>query len=199
MDKQLRDITVGEWKAICDQRTQARNSGDSEYACPGCPMNSVCAATPDEWELPEDTPTAGDDTPTEGAKPRLAEVLGVEVGQKFMFQGRRLWIDEQGLMHDYNGYVSGNTVCDAINHPESIIRAPRLTDVEMERCRVYGVKYLARDKGSAYVTLHAGKPTVIIPGYYGEESYIGHVDATLYPSVKPGDCICVEEAGGDGK
>lgn len=85
----------------------------------------------------------------------------------------------------------------AINHPESIIRAPRLTEAELERCRVYNAKYITRDLnaylGIPRVYLWKNMPERDVNGDYNSDGFIAGVDADYFPSVKPGDCICVEE------
>ena len=144
------------------------------------------------------TKNMGEKTGDSPARPRLAEVLGVEVGEKFTFHDRELWVDEQGLMHDLDGYVSGNTVCDVVNHPESIIRAPRLTEPEIAIMRAVGAKWVSRDEGFDDVFLWLDKPRLSDDnkGYYLSSKLgncITSVRAKLFPSVKPGDLIGLEE------
>lgn len=131
-------------------------------------------------------------------KPRLAEVLGVEVGEKFTFYDRELWVDEQGLMHDLDGCVSGYTVCDVVNHPESIIRAPRLTEREIALMRAMGAEWVSRDpRSDSQVELYSEKPSYRADGEFvpqsGKECVAVIYDVNIFPSVKPGDLIGLEE------
>lgn len=52
--KPLRDMTVGEWKALCDKRTrELHEDGKLGAECDGCDMAEICAIPPDEWDLTE--------------------------------------------------------------------------------------------------------------------------------------------------
>ena len=136
---------------------------------------------------------------SEPKKPRLAEVLGVEVGEKFTLRDGKeelsgLHVEEDGTIHDrYEASVSGSIYSFLINHPESIIRAPRLTEPEIAICKAVGAKWVAREKDSAWVTLHLEKPEQFQPGNYGYRDYIGTLDENLFPSVALGACISVDE------
>lgn len=73
-------------------------------------------------------------------KPRICEVLGVEVGEEFKIDG-----NIGGLVHISNGGhledSDGNAVAGAwklshiINHPEDIIRKPKFTQDDIELLR----------------------------------------------------------------
>ena len=157
----------------------------------------------------KDKPAVAKDinVPSKPAKPRLAEVLGVEVGQKWRvvcpeegINSVEVWLNEKGRLIGLNGVVGSILLCAAINHPESIIRAPRLTGAELERCRVYRAKWVSRDKNCDDGTVDVWSERPL----YGEDMYnqteegslIATIhDPTLFPSVHPGDCICVEVGG----
>ncbi len=161
-------------------------------------------------ETPTDTPTTLDDTPTEKSvkqKPRLAEVLGVEVGETFKVEGVsvRFFIGEDGMPKIYDGDsgldVEGMDIYKAINHPESIIRAPRLTEPEIAIMRAVGAKWVSMDKykdkfGRTYVELWGEKPNGEIEKVYDLEggSALAKILPELFPSVHPGDCIGMEDA-----
>lgn len=146
--------------------------------------------------------------PVSSTKPRLAEVLGVEVGEHFSISGHAN--NESVFVVDTNGFLHWNTYCvdsgealyTAINQPESIIRAPRLTEEEFERCRVYGAKWVSRDDitDGSRIGLYREKPVKIGNSFFAENAgtmIVSVWDESLFPSVHPGDCICVEEAGRD--
>ena len=140
-------------------------------------------------------------------KPQLAEVLGVKVGQKWRvvcpeegIDSAEVCLNDKGHLIDVYGVVSSVILCAAINHPESIIRSLPLTEQELELCRVFKVKYLTRNVNSWCVHMWNTRPSENEGGmgkYYAidirEESEIGAVDAKFFPSIEPGDCICVEE------
>ena len=73
-------------------------------------------------------------------KPRICEVLGVEVDERFQvenFSWANFHFDRNG-----NLYVEGtndpeycSAIIQAINHPDRIIRKPRWTEQEVERAK----------------------------------------------------------------
>ena len=139
-------------------------------------------------------------------KPRLAEVLGVEVGERFRVpvNGGTLtfWVTEKGYFKTDPPEQVGSTylLLDAINHPESIIRAPRLTEPEIVIMRALGAKWVSRDDyPDAYPELWEGKPELAGKTYAcSTPTRVCIVFREgMFQSVRPGDCISVEEAGGD--
>ena len=84
----------------------------------------------------------------------------------------------------------------------------RLTEVELERCRVCGAKWVSLDcDGGSYIDLWAKKPEIVKTlddrityaiGPNNPSIYLGKLRKELFTSVCPGDCICAEEAGGGG-
>ena len=76
-------------------------------------------------------------------KPRICEVLGVDVGEKFSTastSGMTYHITQAGAFLDSAGnYPNAHVVCDLISHPERIIRKPRFTEQEVERARTIKV------------------------------------------------------------
>lgn len=68
-------------------------------------------------------------------KPRICEVLGVEVGERFNVYGNCLdWhVDEKGhIVSDDDKRCVDDVIYLAINHPDRIIRKPRWTEQEVE-------------------------------------------------------------------
>lgn len=84
-----------------------------------------------------------------GGKPRMCEVLGVEVGQGFSYNGVKFYVNKNGAIL-YRGEHSGplsNIILDMINHPEFIYREPLLTPDELATARLLakaGVKRISR-------------------------------------------------------
>ncbi|WP_298069976.1 hypothetical protein [uncultured Mailhella sp.] len=199
MDKPLGKITLEEVQTWCKENDD----------CPGCPCytkENACVfarcAEAAEWPLntEQEAPSAAEDTnvPDKPGKPRLAEVLGVEVGERFRMtkfsETVDCWVDTDGWMHHKNGLVRPEYVIDAINHPESIIRAPRLTEAELERCRVYGAKWVSKDPVKNTVNLWREKPELTVGDIFtslrGPEATANDY---LFPSVRCGCCIQAEE------
>lgn len=91
-------------------------------------------------------------------KPRICEVLGVEVEEKFTIGENQYFIDENGDMWcvTKNGEKlrCGTAICSAINHPDRIIRKPRWTEQEVEDAktlkRLFG-EYTIADFGARHV------------------------------------------------
>lgn len=78
-------------------------------------------------------------------KPRICEVLGVDVGEKFSTastSGMTYHITQAGAFLDSAGnYPNAHVVCDLISHPDHIIRKPRFTEQEVERAKAIQVMW----------------------------------------------------------
>ena len=144
-------------------------------------------------------------------KPRLCEVLGVEVGQRFRVSDDgsvllEFYIDDEGYMRmARNGAknVTAYWLINAINHPDRIECVPRLTPEEVQRCRDFGAKWVGRLTGSPpedfWAMLFSERPRMGENGPVPEkETYIGAVRADLFPSVGIGDLIQVEDEPSEG-
>lgn len=134
------------------------------------------------------------------AKPRLAEILGVEVGEKFRIANcdGLYCIDGSGYPLATSDKNTDSNVIYAINHPESIIRQPRLTAEEaaifrtLRRC---GAEWASRDAHGATknrVYFWNQKPKAIAAQSCFDGGYCGFIcslPAEALPSVRPGDCL----------
>ena len=83
------------------------------------------------------------------------------------------------------------------NDPALITRRPRLPPSELDICKAVGAKWVSRDTHDGdTVELYTEKPERGDFGEYysADDEWIANIDSRLFPSVKPGDCICVEEA-----
>lgn len=104
-------------------------------------------------------------------KPRIVQVLGVEVEERVKYLDLDIWLDVNGLLHTKDGYASGNLVCDVINHPDRIIRKPCWTEQEVERAKA--IRALYPDvKTLAYVDI-VGQTFYM---YDDEDNYKGSLD-----------------------
>lgn len=141
------------------------------------------------------------------------DVLDTNVGKKEdnMEKKEKHWL----LAEDGDGIVCsecGTDFCVLINEVERFNYCPncgvklaapiepRLTEDELAICKLTGANYVTRDKNNdRYVLLWAEKPDQKTEdGRYLPK--VGTVGAPYcemwvdcFPSVKPGDCICVEE------
>ena len=85
---------------------------------------------------------------TDMDKPRICEVLGVEVGERFELgnTGIILMVNDDGLIHTGLSHgdhketdMNVNYLVKAINDPDRIIRKPRFTEKEVERAKAIKV------------------------------------------------------------
>lgn len=135
-------------------------------------------------------------------KSRLAEALGVEEDEEWGFP---YMDDVQCRIHEgaFEVRVAGCKWYEPdywtgrlgwlINHPEEINRSPRLTEAELAICKAVGAKWVSRNKVGGYpLHLWNAKPAENDSCYFnGNAVSLATVDEKLFPSVKPGDCICV--------
>lgn len=78
-------------------------------------------------------------------KPRICEVLGVEVGQSFKLKGADMgfYVDRDGIVkrEEDDASIGLPEICLMINHPDRIIRKPCFTDQEVERAKAIKVLF----------------------------------------------------------
>ena len=120
-------------------------------------------------------------------KPRICEVLGVEVREEFdfcMFSG--LYVDEAGYVRLNEGAIIESTIlCLLINEPDSIIRKPRWTEQEVERAKAIKLIYPA-----AY-RLEEVDPLILVWDKEGE--LLSYLDAALFLSIQTGQSYTLDE------
>lgn len=78
-------------------------------------------------------------------KPRICEILGVEVGEWWEYGGLEYSVTEKGVIIDHNNTVYFNGPTGAINHPDRIIRKSKQEQEEKKVdkpriCEVLGVE-----------------------------------------------------------
>lgn len=147
--------------------------------------------------------------------PRMAEVLGVRVGQpirivggicgkservdtvEFCIQG-----DGSPKVRDPRDSMStaalNEALIYAINHPESVVPSQILTEAEKRICAALGGAWVSRDgipnteDGDDVVYVWTFRPTVVEVKTTGYEVYgptniaVARVQAARFPSVAPG-------------
>lgn len=122
-------------------------------------------------------------------KPRICEVLGVEMGEKFTIADTDYWIEKNGaIFSDGNqrDLIGVSLICNAINHPDRIIRKPRWTEQEVEDAkytkRILGVDVVSRNEyGGGLVASRSDVGVSIV------------VNRELFPSLRPGETVTLDE------
>lgn len=145
-----------------------------------------------------------------GDIPYLCERFGVEPYELFTTSDTPEYInyiDEIGQMYSkhstkdkFHG-VGSVYLCTLLEQPDRIIRTcpgkkTVLTPEERAICRaIPGAKYLSRNNFTeSVVCVWAEKPVVSINGLYcsSSENELGHLLAKCFPSIQPGDLVCLE-------
>ena len=122
-------------------------------------------------------------------KPRICEVLGVEVGEKFTIVDTDYWIEKNGaIFSDGNqrDLVGVSLICDVVNHPDRIIRKPRFTQQEVEFARLFN----AACKNVVWIQRNDEKTLVWVVEYSNEEY---RLPFRLFPSIQPGQSYTLDE------
>lgn len=123
-------------------------------------------------------------------KPRICEVLGVEVGEHFSYNERPdidIWFcgtgawccSKQDKDIDVPFYILA-----CINDPDRIIRRPRWTEQEVERAKAIKLIYPNAEKLEL-------APCVI--RVYTDIGAIAYLHADLFPSMKNGQICTLDE------
>ena len=132
-----------------------------------------------------------DDKEANMNKPRICEVLGVEVGERFELgnTGIILLVNDDGLLHiglSHGNHketdMNVNYLVKAINDPDRIIRKPRWTEQDKEDAKA--VRHLMPwatkvGRGRDYDSLMLNSSVGL------------HRD--LFPSLKPGETVTLDE------
>ena len=130
-------------------------------------------------------------------KPRICEVLGVEVGEKFTIADTDYWIEKNGaIFSDGNprDLVGVSLICDAVNHPDRIIRKPHWTEQEVERAKA--IKVLLPEINAIKCNGALTQFLEIVDGTYFQREVITR---HLFPSVEKGHVYTLDEIiGGTG-
>ena len=124
-------------------------------------------------------------------KPRICEVLGVEVGEKFTIADTDYWIEKNGaIFSDGNqrDLVGVSLICDVVNHPDRIIRKPRFTQQEAERAKA--IKVLFPEINAIKYDGAWTQCLEIVDGTYFQREVITR---HLFPSVEKGQVYTLDE------
>ena len=130
-------------------------------------------------------------------KPRICEVLGVEIGEKFEIKnesGNPYHIIQEGYLCDKNGWVTSSLILDIINEPEKIVKLTQWTDQEVQDAktilRMFGVDNFT------HVTKDPDGWPSIMDGD-GKDPNTGWcmigMEKDMFPSLKPGHTVALSD------
>lgn len=139
-------------------------------------------------------------------KPKICEVLGVEVGETFSIDGYptdygMVQVCEDGKIRrvissaefpfaqdgEVGHKIGSNALYYLLNHPDRIIRKPRWTEQEVELFRAIQVlypkaEYVERIKDSGVIGLSNNTC-----------GWITDIDKDLFPALRPGESVKLDE------
>ncbi len=125
------------------------------------------------------------------SKPRICEVLRVEVNQSFQFNDspfdevKSYLIDPDGKIRNvHGGKVTSSELCYIINHSDYIIREPRWTKQEVERAKAIKMLYSEAESIEMY-----GFGIRVFTGSLS----IATLDPSLFPSLRQNEIITLDE------
>lgn len=130
-------------------------------------------------------------------RPRLCEVLGVEIGQKFWGKwapGNTFWIEEEGVIHFEGDWMIKNAaeiLLYLIEHPDEMGAEkikPHWTEQEIERARAIKALYPDADR------IEECDPIIQV---LSEKFVIATLDTALFPSLRTGEAASLDEIIGD--
>ena len=127
---------------------------------------------------------------TEMVRPRICEMLGVEVGERFNVYGNCLdWhVDEKGhVVSDDDKRCVDDVIYLAINHPDCIIRRPRFTQQEVESAKIISVLF----PEATHIERLRGSKVLGITG--AEDGWIADIESSLFPEIKSGQSVTLDE------
>ena len=124
-------------------------------------------------------------------KPRICDVLGVEVNENFKFNDfpfdecKVYFVGTDGeIRNAKGGSVTGGELCYIINNPDRIIHKPRWTEQEVERAKAIKVLYPEADN------LNECDPQIKV---LNTKFVIATLDTALFPSLRPGESVKLDE------
>lgn len=124
-------------------------------------------------------------------KPRICEVLRVEVNQSFQFNDfpfdevKSYLIGPDGKIRNvHGGEVTSSELCYIINHSDYIIREPRWTEQKVERAKAIKMLYSEAESIEMY-------------GFgirvFNRKLVIATLDPSLFPSLRQNEIITLDE------
>lgn len=122
-------------------------------------------------------------------KPRICEVLGVEPKEKFDAGSYKdAYVDLYGTIRTNIGtLMDADQVCNIINHPDRIIRKPRFTQQEVESAKIISVLF----PEATHIERLRGSKVLGITG--AEDGWIADIESSLFPEIKSGQSVTLDE------
>lgn len=126
----------------------------------------------------------------EPVSPRICEVLGVEVGEKFTYSGMigEFWVTENGHLRsvvDDDDNKLMTCVPTLINHPDRILRKPRFTVEEVADAkalmRILGATGIERSEYGGNLCAVIGTIAKVV------------IEQDLFPSLRPGQSVSLKD------
>ena len=138
---------------------------------------------------------------TDMDKPRICEVLGVEVGEVFGFNEfpfdrlREFLVNESGIIRpNGDGYISPSDICQIINNTDCIIRKPRWTEQEVEDAKT--IKRMFGDDNFTHIHKDEDGFCEMMDGP-GDDPNAGWcsigMEEGMFPSLCPGETVTLNE------
>lgn len=126
--------------------------------------------------------------------PNLCALFGVDVDEKFKVDGQTVSIDKEGRVMPDTLEVH-RAVLRGLEDPSLVEPMPQLSFTELDICGALGAHWVTHDKEACNVTLWTERPSPYGGGFIGNGKgiFLGCIVDTLFPTVKPGDCIEIED------
>lgn len=139
-------------------------------------------------------------------KPRICEVLGVEVGEPFSIDGYptdygMVQVCEDGKIRrvissaefpfaqdgEVGHKIGSNALYYLLNHPDRIIRKPRFTQQEVESAKIISVLF----PEATHIERLRGSKVLGITG--SEDGWIADIESSLFPEIKSGQSVTLDQ------
>lgn len=130
---------------------------------------------------------------SENKKPRLADVLGVEVGEEFEVGafGSIYHIDKYGILRGVNNIPDSYVAVYAINNPEEIRRAPHWTEQEIEDAKNI-IRLFGEDRYAYVIKTMDGLP-YLSDNLWTFAMYTINLEPEIFPSLKCGETVKITD------
>ena len=139
-------------------------------------------------------------------KPKICEVLGVEVGEPFSIDGYptdygMVQVCEDGKIRrvissaefpfaqdgEVGHKIGSNALYYLLNHPDRIIRKPRFTQQEVESAKIISVLF----PEATHIERLRGSKVLGITG--AEDGWIADIESSLFPEIKSGQSVTLDQ------
>ena len=131
-------------------------------------------------------------------KPRIAQVLGVEVGEEFTYDFGANQVNRGAFKIGADGkryYKTGDLwnpcyneddLAVIINHPDRIIRKPRWTEQEVEEAKAVKILF---PHATHLLRIRPNEPVSAL----SNECFVVNINSELFPSLRPGETVKLDE------